>query len=73
MIKGETTTRLPDGRFEQKVQVDRRKLEIMITDQPAGHNLPEAEEFFSNVMSQTHAQVFWPAQLKIGAKTKKDP
>ncbi|CAL2040398.1 unnamed protein product [Caenorhabditis brenneri] len=75
MLRDDTVTQLPDGRFEQKIQVDRRKLESMITGRidNTSHQLPTAESFFANVMTYSNAEVIWPAQLKIGAKTKKDP
>ncbi|KIH58493.1 hypothetical protein ANCDUO_11300, partial [Ancylostoma duodenale] len=91
---------LQDGRYEQKIQVDRRRLEAMIT---ANHS--RDEEFdtvpssdvknicviteqqtkrtetlfyrkrpqFKTVKQYSGAEVCWPSQLKIGAKTKKDP
>ncbi|CAA92750.3 SAM domain-containing protein [Caenorhabditis elegans] len=75
MLREDTVIQLPDGRFEQKIQVDRRKLESMITGRidNTSHQLPTAESFFANVMSYSNAEVIWPSQLKIGAKTKKDP
>ncbi|VDO21195.1 unnamed protein product [Haemonchus placei] len=53
---------LQDGRYEMKIQVDRRRLEAMITG-----------IFYVQVKSYSGAEVCWPSQLKIGAKTKKDP
>ncbi|PIC34214.1 hypothetical protein B9Z55_013935 [Caenorhabditis nigoni] len=75
MLREDTVTQLPDGRFEQKIQVDRRKLESMITGRidNSSQQLPTAESFFANVMTYSNAEVIWPSQLKIGAKTKKDP
>lgn len=67
---------LQDGRYEQKIQVDRRRLEAMITGTPtsdAGSIFMNAEDFFSKVKQHSGAEVCWPSQLKIGAKTKKDP
>ncbi|VDM81941.1 unnamed protein product [Strongylus vulgaris] len=32
-----------------------------------------AEEFFNKVKQYSGAEICWPSQLKIGAKTKKDP
>ncbi|EFO93909.1 hypothetical protein CRE_11560 [Caenorhabditis remanei] len=75
MLREDTVTQLSDGRFEQKIQVDRRKLESMITGRVDNttHQLPTAESFFANVMAYSNSEVIWPSQLKIGAKTKKDP
>ncbi|VDK46259.1 unnamed protein product [Cylicostephanus goldi] len=67
---------LQDGRYEQKIQVDRRRLEAMITGVPAtetGFIFINAEDFFNKVKQYSGAEVCWPSQLKIGAKTKKDP
>ncbi|KAK6032052.1 hypothetical protein OSTOST_01777, partial [Ostertagia ostertagi] len=67
---------LQDGRYEQKIQVDRRRLEAMITGAPTNHKdfiFADAEDFFNKVKSCSGADVCWPSQLKIGAKTKKDP
>ncbi|KAK5983916.1 SAM domain-containing protein [Trichostrongylus colubriformis] len=67
---------LQDDRYEHKIQVDRRRLEAMITGVPMDQNdfvLMTAEEFFNKVKSYSGADVCWPSQLKIGAKTKKDP
>ncbi|KAI6229221.1 Protein bicaudal C-like protein 1 [Aphelenchoides besseyi] len=67
---------LADGQCEERVQVDRRRLEQMITGvqiDEAGKWLPNAHEFFDSIEKQSGAQVHWPSRLKIGAKTKKDP
>nr|CDJ82207.1 K Homology domain containing protein [Haemonchus contortus] len=67
---------LQDGRYEMKIQVDRRRLEAMITGAPTNQTdfiVMNAEEFFNKVKSYSGAEVCWPSQLKIGAKTKKDP
>jgi hypothetical protein len=37
---------LPDGFCEERVQVDRRRLETMITGQGGERNLPSAADFF---------------------------
>ncbi|GMS94935.1 hypothetical protein PENTCL1PPCAC_17110, partial [Pristionchus entomophagus] len=60
----------------EKLQVDRKRLEAMITGQPVYGTdivLPNAMDFFDKVESLSGANVLWPNQLKIGAKTKKDP
>ncbi|KAK6035001.1 hypothetical protein COOONC_27491 [Cooperia oncophora] len=67
---------LRDGRYEQKIQVDRRRLEAMITGIPTNQKslvFTSADEFFNKVKSYSGAEICWPSQLKIGAKTKKDP
>ncbi|KAJ1345618.1 hypothetical protein KIN20_000194 [Parelaphostrongylus tenuis] len=67
---------LQDGRYEQKIQVDRRRLEAMITGVPldyASFIFLNAEDFFDKVKQYSGADVCWPSHLKIGAKTKKDP
>lgn len=40
---------LPDGFCEERVQVDRRRLEAMITGQGGERGLPSAGEFFHMV------------------------
>ncbi|KAL3088320.1 hypothetical protein niasHT_023880 [Heterodera trifolii] len=55
---------------EAKVQVDRRKLEAMITGEAPGES---ADSFFARVEKNTGAKICWPSKLKIRAKTKKDP
>ncbi|KAF8376447.1 bcc-1 [Pristionchus pacificus] len=60
----------------EKLQVDRKRLEAMITGQPVYGTdivLPNAVDFFDKVESLSGATILWPNQLKIGAKTKKDP
>ncbi|GMT21430.1 hypothetical protein PFISCL1PPCAC_12727 [Pristionchus fissidentatus] len=60
----------------EKLQVDRKRLEAMITGQPVYGTdivLPNAIDFFDKVESLSGASILWPNQLKIGAKTKKDP
>ncbi|KAI6226364.1 Protein bicaudal C-like protein 1 [Aphelenchoides fujianensis] len=67
---------LADGQCEERVQVDRRRLEQMITGiqtDGSGKWLPNAYEFFESVEKKSGAQIHWPSRLKIGAKTKKDP
>jgi protein bicaudal C len=67
-------TPLPDGYIDEKIQVDRKKLECMITGISSSYDeLPSASEFFSKVENATNTQISWPSRLKIGAKTKKDP
>ncbi|XP_062519655.1 protein bicaudal C homolog 1-like [Corticium candelabrum] len=56
---------------EERMRVDRRKLERMLQ---AGDECSEtAEAFFERVMRQTETTINWPSKLKIGAKSKKDP
>ncbi|CAJ0561616.1 unnamed protein product, partial [Mesorhabditis spiculigera] len=67
---------LPDGWVEHRLQVDRKRLEAMITGNPlhgTGLYLQNADEFFRKVQEMSEAVVCWPSKLKIGAKTKKDP
>lgn len=71
---------LEDGKIEEKIQVDRKKLENMIKtsrsniygsgEESFGN---EAEQYFENVEEMSGAKVIWPTRLKIGARTKKDP
>uniref|UniRef100_A0A1I7YW11 SAM domain-containing protein n=1 Tax=Steinernema glaseri TaxID=37863 RepID=A0A1I7YW11_9BILA len=61
---------------EERLQVDRKRLESMITGTPlpgCGGALPSAEQFFDKVQAASGAAISWPSRLKIGAKTKKDP
>ncbi|CAI4222153.1 unnamed protein product [Auanema sp. JU1783] len=67
---------LGSGRYETRLAVDRRRLESMITGKPSSeedYQLPNASLFFDQVMQISGATVIWPTQLKIGAKTKRDP
>uniref|UniRef100_A0AC34FGP6 SAM domain-containing protein n=1 Tax=Panagrolaimus sp. ES5 TaxID=591445 RepID=A0AC34FGP6_9BILA len=67
-------TPLPEGYIDEKIQVDRKKLECMITGiNSSFEELPSASEFFTKVENATSTQISWPSRLKIGAKTKKDP
>uniref|UniRef100_A0AC35U7M9 SAM domain-containing protein n=1 Tax=Rhabditophanes sp. KR3021 TaxID=114890 RepID=A0AC35U7M9_9BILA len=79
-----STSPLEDGKVEEKVQVDRKRLENMMrtvkksttlgsaTSSPEeGKN--EAEIYFENVERVSRAKISWPTRLKIGARTKKDP
>nr|XP_033321637.1 protein bicaudal C homolog 1 isoform X3 [Megalopta genalis] len=61
----------PDELHQDRFRVDRRKLEQMLL----GDNdvSKPADAFFHNVMEETNTFVTWPARLKIGAKSKKDP
>ncbi|CEF71224.1 Protein bicaudal C homolog 1 [Strongyloides ratti] len=71
---------LEDGKIEEKIQVDRKKLENMIKtprvdiyiagEESFGN---EAEQYFENVEEMSGAKIIWPTRLKIGARTKKDP
>lgn len=78
-----STGEVPSGETEAKVQVDRRRLEAMITgkleigylmknpivlgDAP-GEN---ADAFFARVERTTGTSICWPSRLKIKAKTRK--
>ncbi|KJH42772.1 KH domain protein [Dictyocaulus viviparus] len=67
---------LQNGRYEEKIQVDRRRLEAMIAGAPVGETafiFINANDFFTKVEQYSGAQICWPSHLKIGAKTKKDP
>lgn len=69
-------TSLVDGQMEERIQVDRKRLEAMITGEPlygSDKHLPSAEDFFMKVSELSGALISWPSRLKIGAKTKKDP
>lgn len=57
--------------YQERFRVDRRRLEAMLAD-----NLEEsqtAQAFFHRVMTETNTLINWPARLKIGARSKKDP
>ncbi|XP_049876013.1 protein bicaudal C homolog 1 [Pectinophora gossypiella] len=57
--------------YQERFRVDRRRLEAMLAE-----NLEEsqtAQAFFHRVMNETNTLVNWPARLKIGARSKKDP
>ncbi|XP_053611211.1 protein bicaudal C homolog 1 [Plodia interpunctella] len=57
--------------YQERFRVDRRRLEAMLAD-----NLDESQKahaFFHQVMTETNTLVNWPARLKIGARSKKDP
>ncbi|KAM3959681.1 protein bicaudal C [Aphomia sociella] len=57
--------------YQERFRVDRRRLEAMLAE-----NLEEsqtAQAFFHRVMTETNTLVNWPARLKIGARSKKDP
>ncbi|XP_035443589.2 protein bicaudal C homolog 1 [Spodoptera frugiperda] len=57
--------------YQERFRVDRRRLEAMLAD-----NLDEsqtAQAFFHRVMTDTNTLINWPARLKIGARSKKDP
>ncbi|XP_076654315.1 protein bicaudal C isoform X2 [Halictus rubicundus] len=61
----------PDDLHQDRFRVDRRKLEQMLL---GDNDAPKpADAFFHNVMEETNTFVTWPARLKIGAKSKKDP
>ena len=57
--------------YEQRFRVDRKKLEIMMTNSPEFGEA--AAEFFERIGIETETTVIWPSRLKIGAKSKKDP
>ncbi|XP_052751164.1 protein bicaudal C homolog 1-A isoform X2 [Galleria mellonella] len=60
-----------DDVYQERFRVDRRRLETMLAE-----NLEEsqtAQAFFHQVMTETNTLVNWPARLKIGARSKKDP
>eukprot|EP00117_Sycon_ciliatum_P029274 scpid28338/ scgid23356/ Protein bicaudal C homolog 1 len=69
--QAESASQLPDGHVEEKFRVDRRKLEQMIVSD--GRYGETGEQFFNRIMSATSTSIDWPSQLKIGAKSKKDP
>ncbi|XP_075980528.1 protein bicaudal C [Anticarsia gemmatalis] len=57
--------------YQERFRVDRRRLEAMLAE-----NLEEsqtAQAFFHRVMTETNTLINWPARLKIGARSKKDP
>ncbi|MFH4976230.1 hypothetical protein AB6A40_002939 [Gnathostoma spinigerum] len=71
-----STSHHSDQIIEEKIQIDRKRLESMITGHPlygSDKHLPSAEEFFQKVTELSGARISWPSRLKIGAKTKKDP
>merc|ERR1719312_2309991 len=57
--------------YEQRFRVDRRKLEMMMTNSPEFGEA--AAEFFERIGAETNTCVIWPSRLKLGAKSKKDP
>ncbi|CAK1550383.1 unnamed protein product [Leptosia nina] len=57
--------------FQERVRVDRRRLEAMLVD--TLDETQTAQAFFHKVMSETNTLINWPARLKIGARSKKDP
>uniref|UniRef100_A0A915PUR7 SAM domain-containing protein n=1 Tax=Setaria digitata TaxID=48799 RepID=A0A915PUR7_9BILA len=68
--------KISNNQVEEQIQVDRKRLESMITGEPLYGSekfLPSAEEFFQKVTELSGAVISWPSRLKIGAKTKKDP
>ncbi|KAF7638738.1 hypothetical protein Mgra_00001819 [Meloidogyne graminicola] len=54
---------------EFRIQVDRKRLEEMIIGEIHEEN---AETFFNRIEQITEVKIYWPAKLKIKAKTKKD-
>ncbi|CAG9564877.1 unnamed protein product [Danaus chrysippus] len=57
--------------YQERFRVDRRRLEAMLAE-----HLEEsqtAQAFFHRVMNETNTLINWPARLKIGARSKKDP
>ncbi|VDM09629.1 unnamed protein product [Wuchereria bancrofti] len=71
-----TQDKISNDKVEGQIQVDRKRLESMITGEPLYGSekfLPSAEEFFQKVTELSGAVISWPSRLKIGAKTKKDP
>ncbi|XP_077464718.1 bicaudal C homolog 2 [Stigmatopora argus] len=58
--------------LEERFRINRKKLESMLYA-PKSEDTMTGEEFFEQVMKETHTQVKWPSKLKIGAKSKKDP
>uniref|UniRef100_A0A0R3S2J0 SAM domain-containing protein n=1 Tax=Elaeophora elaphi TaxID=1147741 RepID=A0A0R3S2J0_9BILA len=71
-----TQNKISSDQVEEQIQVDRKRLESMITGEPLYGSekfLPSAEEFFRKVTELSGAVISWPSRLKIGAKTKKDP
>ncbi|MCP9265845.1 Protein bicaudal C-like protein 1 [Dirofilaria immitis] len=73
-----TQDKFSNDQVEEQIQVDRKRLESMITGLPGSEPLygsekflPSAEEFFQKVSELSGAVISWPSRLKIGAKTKK--
>ncbi|CAG5093453.1 Similar to BicC: Protein bicaudal C (Drosophila melanogaster) [Cotesia congregata] len=54
-----------------RFRVNRRRLEQILTGED--ESLERADVFFEKIMEQTSTMISWPARLKIGAKSKKDP
>ncbi|XP_076346531.1 protein bicaudal C homolog 1-A-like isoform X2 [Tachypleus tridentatus] len=61
--------------FEDRIRVDRRKLEQMMQGDTADGEVKTADDFFQKVwiMDETDTHISWPSKLKIGAKSRKDP
>ncbi|XP_055918636.1 protein bicaudal C-like [Eupeodes corollae] len=59
---------------KETFQIDRRKLERMIqASSSIEEGLNAAEHFFNNIMKTTDTLITWPKNLRIGARTRKDP
>ncbi|XP_076045895.1 protein bicaudal C isoform X2 [Oratosquilla oratoria] len=79
---------LPEGVVEERIRVDREKLESMITGytpadpcdmellklptDPDG-KIMTADNFFQKIMDETNVEIKYPKFLKVGARNKKDP
>ncbi|XP_055853335.1 protein bicaudal C-like [Episyrphus balteatus] len=59
---------------KETFKIDRRKLETMIQSPSQTIGLVnEAEHFFDKIMKTTDTFISWPRNLRIGARTRKDP
>lgn len=58
---------------EERFRVDRKKLENLLQLQDEQNSESSGCNFFRNIEQATNTTISWPAKLKIGAKSKKDP
>lgn len=66
-----TTSVTANGLIEERVKVDRKRFEQMLSENTTIGC--DAETFFRRVMRSTNTQIMWPPKLKPGTKSKKDP
>ncbi|GLH16027.1 Protein bicaudal C, partial [Gryllus bimaculatus] len=57
--------------FADRVRVDRRRLEGLITGESEFQEAAQA--FFDRLEEQTRTRILWPSHLKIGSRSRKSP